>query len=197
MNLFFQRCILSVADQGRPGGLGERHARRADQAGAGHALLRGLGMARLQGEAGHALHGHHAQQGEVGHAQLVGAGHALLLNEVSVILLYSLHVYVIVVFVPGRTRAPVWPSGGRPRPAGSPASGGCPVGGRRARTSVERGWCDIVVMHYMCMALLYLCQEGHAHQLGQVGAGHAQPAVPHLAGAGHAHLVDEVSAVQF
>ena len=52
-------------------------------------------------------------------------------------------------------------------------------------------------MHYMCMALLYLCQEGHAHQLGQVGAGHAQPAVPHLAGAGHAHLVDEVSQYRF
>ena len=33
------------------------HARRAGQVGAGHALLEGLGMARLQGEAGHALHG--------------------------------------------------------------------------------------------------------------------------------------------
>ena len=47
------------------------------------------------------------------------------------------------------------------------------------------------------MLLLYLCQEGHAHQIGQGGADHAQPAVPHPVGAGHAHLVNEVSAVQF
>ena len=52
-------------------------------------------------------------------------------------------------------------------------------------------------MHYMCMALLYLCQEGHAHQVDQGEADHAQPAVPQQVGAGHAHLVDEVSAVQF
>ena len=57
MNLFFQRYILSIADRGRPGGLGDGHARRAGQVGAGHALLEGLGLARLQGEAGHAFHG--------------------------------------------------------------------------------------------------------------------------------------------
>ena len=53
----FQRYILSLAERGRPGGLGDGHARQAGQVGAGHALLEGLGLARLRGEVGHALHG--------------------------------------------------------------------------------------------------------------------------------------------
>ena len=44
MNVFFQRYILSIADWGRPGGLGAGHARSAGQVGAGHALPQGLSV---------------------------------------------------------------------------------------------------------------------------------------------------------